>query len=98
MHQLDFAAGSIETLRRMVEIDQGITILPSLALRQMAREKLANVRHFRPPAPVREIGLVTYRHPLKERLVKALQESIIAHLPEDVEPAGREVLVQAVKS
>ena len=98
MHQLDFAAGSIETLRRMVEIDKGITILPSLALRQMAREKLAHVRHFRPPAPVREIGLVTYRHPLKERLVKALQESIIAQLPEDVEPAGQEVLVQAVKS
>src|SRR5690606_18324172 len=96
MHQLDFAAGSIETLRRMVEVNQGITILPMLPLRQMSARQLQHIRHFRPPAPVSEIGLVTYRHELKENLVGALRKSILEHLPPEVREARRKVAVQSI--
>lgn len=98
MHQLDFAAGSLETLRRLVEANQGITILPNLALREMTPKQLAHIRRFRPPAPVREIGLVTYRHALKANLISALSASIVASLPGDVAGTGKEVMVQAVYS
>lgn len=97
MHQLDFAAGSIETLRRMVEINQGITILPSLALRHMTKDQLRHVRHFRAPAPVRQIGLVTYRHALKENLLGALRQSILDHLPAEYKHPAHKVRVQSIQ-
>lgn len=82
MHQLDFAAGSIETLRRMVENNQGMTILPSLALTYMTKAQQRNIRHFKRPAPVRQIGLVTYRYYIKEKLIEALRDSILEAIPE----------------
>ena len=93
MHQLDFAAGSIETLRRMVESNQGLTILPSLALRYMTKAQQKNVRHFKRPAPVRQIGMVTYRHYVKEKLIAALQEGILKYVPEEMKQSrGKDVL------
>ena len=81
MHQLDFAAGSIETLRRMVENNQGMTILPSLALGYMTKAQMKNIRHFKKPAPVRQIGLVTYRYYIKEKLIEALRQCILELIP-----------------
>jgi LysR family hydrogen peroxide-inducible transcriptional activator len=93
MHQLDFAAGSIETLRRMVEINQGITILPSLALKFMTAAQQKNIRHFKRPAPVRQIGLVTYRYFIKEKLIGALRDTILKRVPEEMKKEmGREVI------
>lgn len=79
--QLDFETGSIETLRRIVDIQGGITILPSLALNYMTKSKKENTRRFKAPVPVREIGLVTYRYFLKEKLIEKLKEEIIFSIP-----------------
>lgn len=84
LQQLEFAAGSIDTLIRMVDANQGITILPQLALRELSHEQGQCVRPFHAPAPVREISLVTYRHYLKEKMVEALQAEILSQLPKDV--------------
>ena len=93
MHQLDFAAGSIETLRRMVEMNQGLTILPSLSLKYMTAVQQENIRHFKRPAPVRQIGLVTYRYFIKEKLIAAFRESILGRIPEEMKKAiGKEVM------
>jgi LysR family hydrogen peroxide-inducible transcriptional activator len=93
MHQLDFAAGSIETLRRMVEINQGITILPSLALKFMTPTQQKNIRHFKRPAPVRQIGLVTYRYFVKEKLIGALRDTILKRVPMEMKKdMGKEVI------
>lgn len=81
MHQLDFATGSIETLRKIVEANQGITILPFLALKDMTIKQKNNIRHFKSPAPVREIGLVTYRYFVKEKLIKGLKDEILKNIP-----------------
>jgi len=40
-----------------------------------------NIRYFKSPAPVREIGLVTYRYFVKEKLIKSLKEEILNHIP-----------------
>lgn len=93
MHQLDFAAGSIETLRRMVEINQGITILPSLALKFMTATQQKNIRQFKRPAPVRQIGLVTYRYFVKEKLIGALRDTILKRVPAEMKKdMGKEVI------
>ncbi len=83
-HQLDFSAGSIETLKRIVEADQGITILPQLAIKDMTAKQKKRIRFFKSPVPVREIGLVTYRYHSREKLIRVLIDSILQSLPEEV--------------
>jgi len=83
-HQLEFAAGSIETLKKIIELNKGITILPKLALKDMSEKQKSNVRYFKSPAPVREIGLVTYRNHVKEPLINALKNEILLHIPKDM--------------
>jgi LysR family hydrogen peroxide-inducible transcriptional activator len=81
LHHLDYEAGSIETLRKLVNINQGITIIPELAINDLAESEMECLRYFKPPAPVREISLVTYRHFVKQRLIEALQAMIVKQLP-----------------
>ncbi len=79
--QLDYEAGSIETLKRLVNINEGITIIPELALLDMSEAEMECVRFFRPPAPVRQISIVTYRHFVKERLLEIVKKTIHQSLP-----------------
>ena len=61
-----YEAGSIETLKKMVESRMTITILPKLALQDLSSQQLKMVRRFKAPAPVREVSLVTHRQPGEE--------------------------------
>lgn len=74
--QLEFEAGSIETLLNMVEMNEGLTILPELAVHGLSTERKSNIAYFKAPIPVREISLLTYRQFLKEKVNKALTEVI----------------------
>jgi LysR family hydrogen peroxide-inducible transcriptional activator len=93
MHQLDFATGSIETLKKIVEVKQGITILPMLALKDLTPKQKMNVRFFKKPAPVREIGLVTYRYFVKEKLIKSLREEILNSIPQEMKTLSKKEVV-----
>ena len=77
----DYEAGSFETLRRMVDLHDGVTILPELATMDFTEEQFRLIRHFRPPAPTREVSLVVHRDFVKQRLVHALKEEILQSLP-----------------
>src|SRR5690606_4546817 len=76
--QLDFEAGSIETLLNIVNINQGITILPELAIQSLSEERKKGIKKFTSPVPVREISLLTYRHFIKTKLLQVLSEEIQA--------------------
>jgi LysR family hydrogen peroxide-inducible transcriptional activator len=80
----DYEAGSLETLRRMVELNDGITILPELAATDLSKRQMELVRHFKRPAPMREVSLVVHRDFVKQRLVQALKQEIIRAVPEKV--------------
>jgi LysR family transcriptional regulator, hydrogen peroxide-inducible genes activator len=77
-----YEAGSIETLKNMIETLSGITILPELSISNMDEEQLQSVRFFKSPAPVREISLVTHRAFVKKRLIEILKVEIMDNLPE----------------
>ncbi len=77
----EYEAGSLETLRRMVDMGDGITILPELATLDMTKEQKNHLRPFNAPSPVREISIVTHRDFIKRRLVNALRNSILDNLP-----------------
>ncbi len=92
-----YEAGSIETLKNMIEIHSGITILPELALSNMSKEQLKLVRYFKSPAPVREISLVTHRAFVKQRLVGVLKSAIIDNLPNNLLKNKSKQVVSIVK-
>jgi LysR family hydrogen peroxide-inducible transcriptional activator len=77
----EYEAGSVETLRKMVELNNGVTILPELATLDFNTRQLNMIRHFKTPAPVREVSLVTHRDFVKKKLIDVLKEEIVAILP-----------------
>jgi LysR family hydrogen peroxide-inducible transcriptional activator len=77
----EYEAGSVETLRKMVELNNGVTILPELATLDFSTKQTNMIRHFKSPAPVREVSLVTHRDFIKKKLIDALKQEIIAILP-----------------
>jgi LysR family transcriptional regulator, hydrogen peroxide-inducible genes activator len=89
-----YEAGSIETLKKMVEMQNGITILPKLALQDLSPQQLKMVRRFKPPVPVREVSLVTHRSFVKRRLLDALQHEILLTVPEDMQHKGLRTVVE----
>ena len=76
-----FKSGSLETLKRLVEVNQGITILPELATKWTDKKRIIA---FKAPAPQREISLVTHTSFIKNRILQCIQEEIIQQLPEKV--------------
>lgn len=80
----EYEAGSIETLRRMVELSDGITILPELASMELTPRQQQQLRPFKRPAPMREVSLVVHRDFVKKRLVEILKNEIIAAVPEKI--------------
>lgn len=89
----DYEAGSIETLRRMVELNDGITILPELTTLDLTSKQLQLIRQFKKPAPMREVSVVVHRDFVKKRLVEALKEEIIAAVPEKIKRNRNEYVV-----
>lgn len=73
---LEYEAGSIESLLKIVEINKGITVIPELAIINFDEKKKSQIREFMAPVPVREISLVTYRHFIKIKLLEVLKQEI----------------------
>ncbi|MFN7013951.1 MAG: LysR substrate-binding domain-containing protein [Bacteroidia bacterium] len=78
----EYAAGSIETLIKLVNQENGITIIPELATLDMTAKQKKHLRAFKPPVPVREVSLVMHRFFHKENIVKAMSKEIKACVPD----------------
>lgn len=83
-NNFEYEAGSIETLRKMVEKNKGITILPEMATLDFSVKQMNMVRHFKAPVPVREVSLVTNRNYVKKKLVAVLKEEVMKCLPKKI--------------
>jgi LysR family transcriptional regulator, hydrogen peroxide-inducible genes activator len=79
--QFEYNTGSVETLKRMVDLNNGITILPELAISDLTEEQSERIRHFKSPEPTREISMVTHRNFLKRNLISTLQREINEVIP-----------------
>ena len=79
--QFEYNTDSVETLKRMVDMNKGITILPELSLADFSVKQLDRVRYFKSPEPTREISIVTLRNFLKRKLISALEKEIMEAIP-----------------
>lgn len=82
--KIDYQSGSIETLKRMVDIQMGSTILPELALATLTKEQKMRVNKFEQPSPARQIGLVMHHHFIKKKLIEALKKTILNSIPKEM--------------
>ena len=76
-----YNAGSIETLKNMVDTNFGMTIIPELATYNMNSAQKKRLRSFKAPTPVREISIITHREFLKAKLIQSLKEIICSVIP-----------------
>ena len=77
-----FESGNLETLKRLVERGQGMTLLPALAAAELptaAQRRL--VRAFDAPVPTRTIRLVRRRALRRPQLADALTAAVLEVLP-----------------
>jgi LysR family hydrogen peroxide-inducible transcriptional activator len=77
----EYNTGSVETLKRMVDQNNGATILPELALADMTEKQMDKVRYFKSPEPAREVSIVIQRNFLKRRMIEALKNEILEFVP-----------------
>ncbi|MBS7565888.1 LysR family transcriptional regulator [Mucilaginibacter sp. Bleaf8] len=77
----EYYTGSVDTLKRMVEQNNGATILPELALSDLSEKQLDKVRYFKSPEPAREVSIVIQRNFLKRRMIEALKNEILDFVP-----------------
>ena len=68
--KIHYEAGSIETLKNLVEKNFGITIVPELATYNLTASQKKRLRYFKPPTPVREISIVTHRQYVKVKPIR----------------------------
>lgn len=93
--RLAYNAGSIETLKKIVDMGHGLTVLPELAIADLNEEERQRLRFFKPPAPVREISLVTWRYFARARLLEAVSETVRECVPAGMlqKPNARRVAI-----
>ena len=89
----EYEVGSIETLKKIVQTNNGMTILPELATYDLTEEQQKMVRQFKAPAPVREVSLVTHRSYLKKQIIDLLIDEILAVIPLEMKEIKRKNIV-----
>ncbi len=84
-----YETGNIETLKRMVDKSDGITILPELAVMEFTKAQMKLE-----PRPAREVSLVTHRDHLKTKPIKTLREEILAIVPKQMHKLQNKKVVE----
>lgn len=92
---ITFESGNLETLKRLVEQDFGITLMPYLALNDYDN-RCANgiIKKFVEPVPSRKIRLVYSREYLKQNLIQAFSEIIVNSLPDTLKSDEETMVVE----
>ena len=74
---IQFESESLETLKRLVEQGQGMTLLPQLAVQGEVPYQPALVKPFAAPTPMRTVRMVHARALTKKHLAGALMDEIM---------------------
>lgn len=89
-----YATGNIETLKRMVDKSDGLTILPELAVMEFNKNQMKLVRRLKDPAPAREVSLVTHRDHIKTKLIQTLKDEILEMVPKQMRQLRNKKVVE----
>ncbi|SMO32373.1 hydrogen peroxide-inducible genes activator [Gracilimonas mengyeensis] len=92
---ITFESGNLETLKRLVEQDFGVTLMPYLAMNDHDT-RCANgvVKKFSDPVPSRKIRLVYSREFLKKNLIDSFADVIKNSIPEELESEEEKMVIE----
>jgi LysR family hydrogen peroxide-inducible transcriptional activator len=79
-----YAAGSIDTLVRIVDENGGYTVIPELHRKFLSEEQQKNIREIVSPVTKREISLVIRQDYIKERMLNSVADTIKQIIPQDM--------------
>lgn len=85
LKNITYKSGSLETIRKIIDLNGGLTLLPEMACMYMGNRRKEMVRYFEDPVPTRTISMVTPRGFQKKRLTKVVQREILNNLPPQLE-------------
>ncbi len=80
-HNLVYKSNSIESLRRIVENQNGVTFIPELATVNIPPDFEDLIKEMEGDQPVREISLAVVKNMARERQVNALKKTILKSIP-----------------
>lgn len=89
-----YATGNIETLKRMVDNSNGLTILPELAVMEFTKTQMKLVKRLKEPSPAREVSLVTHRNHIKTKLIQTLKEEVLQVVPKNMQQLRNKKVVE----
>lgn len=89
-----YETGNIETLKRMVDKSDGITILPELAVMEFSPSQMKLVKRLKAPSPAREVSLVTHRDHIKTKHVQTLKDEILNIVPKEMQKLHSKKVVE----
>lgn len=80
-----YEAGSIDTLIKVVDENDGLTVIPEMAIANLTESQKKNVRPFKNSTPVREISLITRKDYLRELLIDIIVDEVKAAVPRSLQ-------------
>ena len=80
LSNINYRGGSLETIRKIIDRNGGLTHLPKLSCIYMGERRLQMVRPIINPILKRTIGLVTSRGFEKNRMTKVIKDEIVKGL------------------
>lgn len=93
-----YDSSSVETLRKMVDRNKGMTVLPELAVADFTEDQQDKVRYFEDPEPVREISVVTSIQFVKLSLLQSLMDEILLLVPEKMRAQTKKRKILRIQS
>ncbi len=98
-HKFKFESHSIESLKRIVEVKDGITLIPELAASIVSAKKKDMIKRVSDIRPTREVSMVVSRQFLKKRLIDNMAEVIRERIPENMvdRPSDKFIISTDVK-
>lgn len=82
---LRYQNASLETIRKIIDRNGGLTLIPQLACLYMGERRLEMVRPIKDPVLSRTISFIAPRGFQKTRLSKVILKEIIASIPMDIQ-------------
>lgn len=91
---LIYSCGSIYSLIQMVELNKGITLLPRLALANNTQINQDYIYALTAPIPTREIGIITHKNFIKQRILKDLMGRVKRMVQPFLQEDGEVIIVR----
>ncbi|CAN5128527.1 hydrogen peroxide-inducible genes activator [soil metagenome] len=93
--EIEFRSGNLETLKKLVEQNYGMTLLPWTATQHFDGNcSNAVLKEFSDPVPCRKVRLAYGRKHLKQSIIKAFRESILQSIPENLLDTDQKMVIE----